>query len=339
MTAPLELSRAQILAFRRRVGALDGRLPPGPASTRQAAWAGLQDSMPRAALLSLHARVAGTRPSALEDDSLAQVWGPRFSAFVVADVDVPVFTLGRFPADARGQRVASETAARLREFLGDRELPYGEVGDALGVVANSLRYATTTGTVLIRWEGARQPTIRMAPPPAIKPTEARLELARRYLRVFGPGTPQAFGQWAGLGPRESVAAFDGLRPGLTPVRTPIGDRWILADDEPAILAQHPTPAGARLLPSGDAFYLLEGADRELLVPDAQRRGELWTPRVWPGAVLLDGEIVGTWRRAGPKVVAREWRRLGSEARAVVEAEASSLPLLVLTGPMTLEWSR
>ena len=65
--ARLALTRAQILAFRRAVGALDARLAPGAAALRRAAWAGLQDSMPRAALLSLHARVAGTRPDTWED--------------------------------------------------------------------------------------------------------------------------------------------------------------------------------------------------------------------------------------------------------------------------------
>ena len=61
--ALLDLTRSQILAFRRHVGALDERLPRGRRSLRQAAWAGLQDSMPRAALLSIHARVEGTEPS------------------------------------------------------------------------------------------------------------------------------------------------------------------------------------------------------------------------------------------------------------------------------------
>ena len=57
MTTPrLNLTRPQILAFRRHVGALDERLPRGRRSLRRAAWAGLQDSMPRAALLSIHAR-------------------------------------------------------------------------------------------------------------------------------------------------------------------------------------------------------------------------------------------------------------------------------------------
>jgi hypothetical protein len=53
------LTRRQILAFRRRFGGLDERMPAGAKPLRGAAWAGLQDSMPRAALLSLHARVDG----------------------------------------------------------------------------------------------------------------------------------------------------------------------------------------------------------------------------------------------------------------------------------------
>ena len=63
-TRPLDLDRASILAFRRRAGALDERLPRTAASLRRAAWAGLQDSVPRAALLALHARVQDIRPEA-----------------------------------------------------------------------------------------------------------------------------------------------------------------------------------------------------------------------------------------------------------------------------------
>ena len=93
----LSLTRAQILGHRRAVGALDERLPPGSDSLRRAGWAGLQDSMPRAALLSIHARVEGTEASAWEDPSLVQVWGPRFSAYVVPASDLALFTLGRLP--------------------------------------------------------------------------------------------------------------------------------------------------------------------------------------------------------------------------------------------------
>src|ERR671910_896497 len=105
--APLKLTRAQILAFRRHVGALDERLPRGKSSLRRAAWAGLQDSMPRAALLSIHSRVAGTEPTTWEDPSLVQLWGPRFNAYVVAARDLAVFSLGRFPGKARTRSTRS----------------------------------------------------------------------------------------------------------------------------------------------------------------------------------------------------------------------------------------
>ena len=60
----------------------------GSQSLRRAAWAGLQDSMPRAALLSINARVEGTGPSAWEHPSLVQVWGPRYHVYVVAARDL-----------------------------------------------------------------------------------------------------------------------------------------------------------------------------------------------------------------------------------------------------------
>src|SRR5260221_1873904 len=174
--ARLELARQQIVAFRRRAGALDERLSRGEDSLRQAAWAGLPDSMPRAALLSIHARVEGTEPSTWEDPSLAQLWGPRFNVFVVAVRDLAVFSLGTLPDDAKGRRRAEDLAARLHAILGGARMTYGEAGRVLGVQPNSLRYAAATGTVLIRWEGARQPTVWTVPPPEIDPRYARLEL-------------------------------------------------------------------------------------------------------------------------------------------------------------------
>jgi hypothetical protein len=328
MTATtLELTREQILTHRRSVGALDERLPPGPESLRRAAWAGLQDSVPRAAVLSIHARVHGTGPQTWEDPSLVQLWGLRFSVYVVAAIDHAVFSLGRLPDRGEGLRRADDLARRLHVFLDGRKMTYSEVGHALGVHPNSLRYAGPTGTLLIRWDGARQPTIWTVPPPDVDPREARLELARRYLHVFGPATPAAFAAWAGIRPPAAGrAALDALSGSLTPVRTPVGSAWILTEDEPTFLSPGGTPAPARLLPSGDAYSLLQGADRELLVPDADNRRKLWTPRVWPGAVLVGGEIVGTWRRSQTDVTVESWRRLTPAEHEAVEAEAASMPL-------------
>jgi len=164
------------------------------------------------------------------------------------------------------------------------------------------------------------------------PWQARLELARRYLHIFGPATPASFAHWAGIGRAEASKAFKGLLGALTPVRTPVDDAWILADDELAFRSKPGPVAPARLLPSGDAYYLLWGTDREILVPQPKRRAQLWTTRVWPGAVLVSGEIAGVWRRSAAEVSIDLWRSLSSAEWAAVEAEALSLPL---PGPITV----
>jgi len=287
--------------------------------------------MPRAALLSIHARVAGAGPSTWEDPSLVQLWGPRFNVFVVAARDLAVFSLGTLPSDAKGRERAVDLAARLSAFLGGARMSYAEAGHGLGVHPGMLRYAAATGTVLIRWEGARQPKVWTVPPPETCPYEARLELARRYLHIYGPATPGAFGRWAGIGPRHGVAAFEALRRSMTPVQTPVGDAWILTRDEAAFRAAPGPVAPARLLPSGDAYFLLHGTDRDLLVPDADRRRALWTPRVWPGGLLVAGEIAGTWRRADTVVTVQPWRPLSRAERDAVTAEAESLPLPGIEG--------
>jgi hypothetical protein len=48
--------------------------------------------------------------------------------------------------------------------------------------------------------------------------------------------------------------------------------------------------------------------------------------VWPGALLLDGVIAGTWRRAGTVVSIDPWHRLSAAERRAVDAEIAALPL-------------
>ncbi|HEX3266187.1 MAG TPA: crosslink repair DNA glycosylase YcaQ family protein [Candidatus Limnocylindrales bacterium] len=336
--ATLELDRGQILAFRRRVQALDERLPMRASSLRQAAWAGLQDSMPRAALLSIHARVSSARSDSWADRALVQVWGPRFQVYVVPAQDHALFTLARYPDDARGRKVAEDMAARVGRFLAGRTLRDREVGAGLGI-GNAMRYGTATGTILIRWEGALAPRIWTVDRPEIEPAAARDELARRFLHVFGPTTAAAFTKWAGIGAKQASVAFEALERDLIPVRTPIGEAFLLATDEAAARARPGQPAPARFLPSGDPFWLWWGTDRELLVPNPKRRGELWTSRVWPGALLVDGELAGTWRRAGSDLDIDPWRKVAAEEREAVEHEAATLPLPGLKREIRVRWSR
>ena len=167
--------------------------------------------------------------------------------------------------------------------------------------------------------------------------EAFLELARRYLHVFGPTTPEFFAKWAGIAVVSAVDAFEKLRKSLTPVRTPIGEASILSRDESLFHAVPGPAAPARLLPSGDTWFLLQDADRELLLPDERLRSQLWTSRVWPGALLVEGETAGTWRRAGHVLTVSPWRVLSSAQQAAVEAEVASMPLPGIDRPIEVHW--
>jgi hypothetical protein len=335
---PLELTRAQVLAHRRRANGLERRRPFSAESLERVAWAGLQDSMPRAALLSIHARVEGTRPDTWQHPAYVQVWGLRFSVYVVAERDRAIFTLGRLPDDGPGRRRAEEMAERVQRLLGDGSLTQNEAGHALGVHPNALRYAAPTGSLLIRWDGARGCPVWVVPRPAVEPAAARNELARRYLHVFGPATANGFAGWAGINPPAARAAFDALADELTPARSPTGEGHVLATDEVSFLAD-PSPAGGvRLLPSGDAYTLLQGADRHLLVPATRNQAALWTPRVWPGSLLIDGEIAGTWRRDQGRLTVEPWRHLSAGERTAVEVEAAAFPLPGLKGPIEVRWA-
>lgn len=327
LTGPaLRLDREEILSFRRRTGALDERLAAGPDSLAQPAAAGLQDSMPRAALLSLHARVRSVGPETWSEPPLVQLWGPGYSVFVVAEPDVALFTLSRLPEAGQRRRRAEELAARLSELLAGGSMTYDRAGALLGVHPNSLRYAALTGTVLIRWEGAGASTIWTVPRPEMEPAEARAELARRFLHSYGPSTPASFARWAGMNVAAAESAFELLSDEVIEVLSPIGPSFLLSSDEALMRSSGPPERGAPLIPSGDPYFLLHGPERELLVPDERLRAELWTPRVWPGALLLDGEIAGTWRRSQGSVTVRPWRRLSRAELASVEAEVASLPL-------------
>jgi hypothetical protein len=75
----------------------------------------------------------------------------------------------------------------------------------------------------------------------------------------------------------------------------------------------------------------------LLVADADRRAQLWTPRVWPGAVLIHGEIAGIWRRDAANVTIETWRRLSPTEREDLEAEAGTLALPDIRDRIRVRW--
>lgn len=78
----------------------------------------------------------------------------------------------------------------------------------------------------------------------------------------------------------------------TPKREP---RFVLESDLGVLSevgsADH--PRAVRLLGTHDPY--LQARDRELLIDDEARRKDLWRVLGRPGAIVADGEVVGTWR--------------------------------------------
>jgi hypothetical protein len=195
------------------------RLPAGELVA--AAWAGLQDTAPRAALLSLHARVENVQPDSWEDPQLAQVWGPRGAAWLIPADAVAAFTLGRLPRDPAAQ-------ARLQRIAGDA---------LAGAPDPARRAGAPTGRFLIRWD-ARTTTLIPVDPPDVDPEDARRDLARRYLSWFGESMRERFAHWAGISAADAAETMRHVPPiSLPPISSPAG----------------PKPAGVRLLPMFDPY--------------------------------------------------------------------------------------
>ena len=100
-------------------------------------------------------------------------------------------------------------------------------------------------------------------------------------------------------------------------------------------AAETTAAPARLLPSGDAYFLLDGAERDLR-PSSDRRGTTGRPACGRRR-SSSTRIRGTWRRAQHTVRINAWARLPRRSRDAIEAEASALPLPGIDRRIEVVW--
>jgi len=332
-----------VLRHRARVTHLDAKVPLR--SIAKAAWGGLQDSAPRSGVLSLHARVEGTRPDSWEHPALVQVWFRGGADYIVPREDVGVFTLGCLPRDPARIAVLERLADQIHAAAKGAMTPVGEVARTIGhpSAGDPLhpRASSTTGRVHIRWDASR---IWLIPVdrPTIDPEDARRELARRFLHWLGPGTPAGLARWTGVTPADAKETWAGIEAELTAVEldADVSDRrrWMLSADIEALEAAGPIE-GARLLPFDDPFTKV---DKELLLADPERRARAvpaagHSPGYIPGAMLLDGEVVGGWQRQGRKVTLHLFERLSAGAREAFELEALSMPI---AGPQepTISWA-
>ena len=152
------------------------------------------------------------------------------------------------------------------------------------------------------WGAAGQATHTSAeawlgrPMPDPRPLEP---LVTRYLAAFGPATVGDIQAWSGLTGLREVA--DRLRPGLRTFRDEHGGELLDLPDAP--LPDPDTPAPVRLVAEFDNL-LLAHADRARVLSEPRRRQLFARPNTWPGAVLVDGFVHGSWKitRVGASAV-------------------------------------
>ncbi len=272
---------SQILWHRLRANHLARRLPAG--SLTSAAFAGLQDSAPRAGLTGLYARVDDVGATAWEDPSLVQTWAPRGAVFVVPRADLSVFALGILPRDAEVRRALERLARKAGDSILQPRKDEGRgesdhLGNIPPAVTNAMRrrpiwrLVCALAGVQIRWD-ARTTQLLPGPVLEIDEEEARRELARRFLRSLGPAGPARFTRWAAVSKSDAQATFDAIRHELVEVHCSRSTGFVLAEDAERLARVEPVSAvrlvafgGDPVLQPGEQIVAVDRSCRKAALP-------------------------------------------------------------------------
>lgn len=315
----MDVTRAQALAFRAQQQGL------GPAAPDRADGIldlGVQDTGgPRAAQWALHLR--GVE---VDDAELVYAWTLRGAPHAYRRTEVAAVAAATRPFDDADAAKRVFDAARPLKAAG---IP---VLTALDTVADHMRDLVRAPTVkgelstaltarlpepYLRWcrpcaathayeqpfrLAALQAGLELEPgtsPPVLRPIPGwsgpaaevpdHLDVVRAAVRLLSPTTPKLVAEYLDAPVRTVRDHWPQDVVGVTLEGRPL---QVPGDDVERLRAATPGE-GVRLLGAFDPW--LQVRDRDLLVPDADRRKDLWRVLGRPGAVLAGAEIVGTWR--------------------------------------------
>jgi hypothetical protein len=351
------LTRDQVLAFRAAAHELDG----GHRGRPRVLGVGVQDNPPgRSAHLALVLR--GRRVPVRSTALVHSVRGAmhlhlgddlgRYAAAVRLDdgTEVSVQSFGPFGLELAGEgislgRAIDQVAAAMSTVMTDgmprtkgelsgavtslvdrRIAPWCEGCGVHHVYDALFRYATLQAELTIDVQSPK--LFRFVRTPVGRRPDrdgSRVEIVRRYLRLAGPVQPAHFASWLGLSPSGGRRWWSLVEDELVPVTVGQRNGRIHARDLDDIRSSVDPPT-VRLLGPYDPLTAL--GDRQLLVPDARRRREVWKATGNPGVLLVRGDIRGVWRQrtSGRRLTvtvkpfgdltAAERRLAGEDARVV-----------------------
>lgn len=228
---------------------------------------------------------------------------------------------------ARGEATATELTTDVPEL--GLKLTFGEGktwGGTFGMSTRVLFLLATEGRIVrARPRGTWLSTLYRWTPTdawldggltAFDPVEARVDLARRWLWSYGPGTAADLKWWTGWGVRQTRETLEAA--GAVEVALDGETGYALVDDLESVGDVVPWVA---LLPALDST-VMGWQERDWYLGDHRRllfdRNGNAGPTVW-----ADGRVVGGWgQRTTGEVAVRLFEDVGSEYATAIEAEAA-----------------
>jgi len=161
----------------------------------------------------------------------------------------------------------------------------------------------------------------------LDPDDALGEVARRYLRAYGPATKDDFVRWWGGHTRGAgKTAWAGLAGELASVSVEGSRADILAADLPKLAKSGPSPS-LNLLPLFDP-YLMGHSSRDHLFDIAYRPRVSRTSGWISAVVLVEGRVVATWTHKLVKgmlsIAVDPFERMPPKAKPAIRARAEEL---------------
>ena len=273
------------------------------------------------AAVRVRCKVEDVRTSLWNDKTLVKTWLMRATLHLVPAADLPIYTA------AMGSYGIRNTNAWLKWMqITEPELTtivdaIGEVLDGQALTREELIASVGKGrperiqlALKSGWGGLLKPVARrgllcfgpsrgqnvtfVRPEQWLgtwreaDPETALAELARRYLRAYGPATKNDFVRWWGQWPAVGNTAWGALAEELAPVSVEGQRMDILAADLDRITSMKAEPS-VRLLPSFDP-YLMGHAKRDHIVA-VEHGSRVSRTAGWISAVVLsEGRVVATW---------------------------------------------
>ena len=202
--------------------------------------------------------------------------------------------------------VARRSRTVLTKALRGKHLTRAELGHALGRAKVQITDPRRLACIVMRAEldgvicsGARRGKQftyalleeRVASPTALERDAALFELARRYFTTRGPATVDDFAWWSGLTRRDAERGVDAAASQLEHEAIDGRSYWFPATKR----VVRSSSSSAHLLPNYDEYFI-GLKDRSAFAARLKASGVARTDALSGHILIVDGQIVGGWRR-------------------------------------------